>query len=216
MPEPTQAEPERARRRATHHQRRPRHQPERCRQRRSAAKRCVRLQSQIGGLQSQINNVGRRLRDGVAVAMAAGGVPAVPTGRRIGVFGNIAAYDGHGAAGIGITASYMKPLATNSRPTARSVSASTRVLWVRVAGSPKDVKRLVVKKRHDRHRLSVRTTSLVARCASTRQLPQPLSSTEARQQKRTPKIETTTERIVTIAATARPRKSPVFLSLVKI
>ena len=91
--------------------------------------------------------------------MAAGGVPAVPTGRRIGVFGNIAAYDGHGAAGIGITASYMKPLAINSRPTARSVSASTRVLWVRVAGSPKDVKRLVVKKRHDRHRLSVRTTS---------------------------------------------------------
>jgi len=61
------------------------------------------LQSQIGGLQSQINNNDRRLRDGVAVAMAAGGVPAVPYGRKLGVFGNVATYDGHGAAGFGLT-----------------------------------------------------------------------------------------------------------------
>jgi autotransporter adhesin len=39
------------------------------------------FQSQIGGLQSQINNNDNRLRDGVALAMAAGGVPAVPPGR---------------------------------------------------------------------------------------------------------------------------------------
>jgi autotransporter adhesin len=61
------------------------------------------FQSQIGGLQSQINDNDRRLRDGVAVAMAAGGVPAVPPGRKVGVFGNIASYDGHGAAGVGLT-----------------------------------------------------------------------------------------------------------------
>lgn len=61
------------------------------------------LQSQIGGLQSQINQNDRRLRDGVAVAMAAGGVPAVPQGRKFGMFGNVAAYDGHGAAGFGLT-----------------------------------------------------------------------------------------------------------------
>jgi autotransporter adhesin len=61
------------------------------------------FQSQIGGLQAQINNNDRRLRDGVAVSMAAGGVPAVPQGRRVGMFGNIATYDGHGAAGVGIT-----------------------------------------------------------------------------------------------------------------
>jgi len=61
------------------------------------------LQSQISGLQSQINENDRRVRDGVAVAMAAGGVPAVPQGRKVGVFGNIATYDGHGAAGMGIT-----------------------------------------------------------------------------------------------------------------
>ena len=35
--------------------------------------------------------------------MASGGVPSVPTGRKVGVFGNIAGYDGHGAAGFGIT-----------------------------------------------------------------------------------------------------------------
>ena len=37
------------------------------------------------------------------VAMAAGGVPAVPPGRRLGMFGNVATYDGHGAAGMGLT-----------------------------------------------------------------------------------------------------------------
>jgi autotransporter adhesin len=61
------------------------------------------FQSQIGGLQSQITENDRRLRDGVAVAMAAGGVPAVPAGRRLGMFGNVATYDGHGAAGGGLT-----------------------------------------------------------------------------------------------------------------
>src|SRR5262249_40939021 len=61
------------------------------------------FQSQITGLQSQITNVDRRLRDGVAVSMAAGGVPAIPQGRKLGVFGNIATYDGHGAAGVGLT-----------------------------------------------------------------------------------------------------------------
>jgi autotransporter adhesin len=61
------------------------------------------FQSQVGGLQSQINNNDRRLRDGVAVALAAGGVPAVPYGRKLGVFGNVATYDGHGAAGFGLT-----------------------------------------------------------------------------------------------------------------
>ena len=61
------------------------------------------FQSQVGGLQSQINDNDRRLRDGVAVAMAAGGVPAVPPGRKVGVFGNVASYDGHGAAGVGLT-----------------------------------------------------------------------------------------------------------------
>jgi hypothetical protein len=61
------------------------------------------LTSTAAGLQNQINNVDNRLRDGVAVAMATGGVPSVPTGRRFGVFGNIAGYDGHGAAGFGIT-----------------------------------------------------------------------------------------------------------------
>ena len=35
--------------------------------------------------------------------MAAGGVPAVPYGRKFGMFGNIATYDGHGAAGFGLT-----------------------------------------------------------------------------------------------------------------
>ena len=35
--------------------------------------------------------------------MAAGGVPAVPQGRKVGLFGNIATYDGHGAAGVGIS-----------------------------------------------------------------------------------------------------------------
>jgi hypothetical protein len=35
--------------------------------------------------------------------MAAGGVPAVPPGRKLGMFGNIATYDGHGAAGVGLT-----------------------------------------------------------------------------------------------------------------
>jgi hypothetical protein len=29
--------------------------------------------------------------------------PTVPAGRKIGVFGNVAGYDGHGAAGFGIT-----------------------------------------------------------------------------------------------------------------
>jgi autotransporter adhesin len=61
------------------------------------------LQSVAAGFQSQINNNDRRLRDGVAVALAAGGVPAVPYGRKVGVFGNLATYDGHGAAGIGLT-----------------------------------------------------------------------------------------------------------------
>ena len=61
------------------------------------------LSSSASGLQSQINENDRRLRDGVAVAMAAGGVPAVPQGRKVGLFGNIATYDGHGAAGLGIT-----------------------------------------------------------------------------------------------------------------
>jgi autotransporter adhesin len=61
------------------------------------------LNSLSAGLQSQINNNDRRLRDGVAVAMAAGGVPTVPQGRRLGVFGNVATYDGHGAAGVGLT-----------------------------------------------------------------------------------------------------------------
>src|SRR5262249_12587663 len=61
------------------------------------------FQSQIGGLQSQINNVDRRLRDGVAVSMAAGGVPAGPQGRKGGVFGNTATYDGPRAAGVGRT-----------------------------------------------------------------------------------------------------------------
>jgi hypothetical protein len=40
---------------------------------------------------------------GVALVMAAGGVPAVPPGRKLGMFGNIATYDGHGAAGVGLT-----------------------------------------------------------------------------------------------------------------
>ena len=35
--------------------------------------------------------------------MAAGGVPAVPQGRKLGMFGNIATYDGDGAAGVGLT-----------------------------------------------------------------------------------------------------------------
>ncbi len=48
------------------------------------------LSSSASGLQSQINENDRRLRDGVAVAMAAGGVPAVPQGRKVGLFGNIA------------------------------------------------------------------------------------------------------------------------------
>jgi autotransporter adhesin len=61
------------------------------------------LNSVAAGLQSQINNNDRRLRDGVAVSMAAGGVPAVPPGRKLGMFGNIATYDGHGAAGVGLT-----------------------------------------------------------------------------------------------------------------
>jgi hypothetical protein len=61
------------------------------------------FQTQIGGLQNQINGVDSRLRDGVALAMAAGGVPSVPQGRRFGIFGNVAAYDGHGAFGGGIT-----------------------------------------------------------------------------------------------------------------
>jgi hypothetical protein len=30
-------------------------------------------------------------------------VPAIPQGRKLGVFGNIATYDGHGAAGVGLT-----------------------------------------------------------------------------------------------------------------
>jgi hypothetical protein len=50
-----------------------------------------------------ISSIDARLRDGVALSMAAGGVPAVPAGRKIGVFGNVAGYDGHGAAGFGIT-----------------------------------------------------------------------------------------------------------------
>ena len=61
------------------------------------------LTSVANGLQSQINNVDRRLRDGVAMSMAAGGVPAVPAGRKFGIFGNVATYDGHGAAGVGVT-----------------------------------------------------------------------------------------------------------------
>ncbi len=61
------------------------------------------LGAQIVGVQQQVNNIDRRLRDGVALAMASGGVPSVPTGRKVGVFGNIAGYDGHGAAGFGIT-----------------------------------------------------------------------------------------------------------------
>jgi trimeric autotransporter adhesin len=61
------------------------------------------LQSVAAGFQSQINNNDRRLRDGVAVALAAGGMPAVPYGHKVGVFGNVATYDGHGAAGIGLT-----------------------------------------------------------------------------------------------------------------
>ena len=61
------------------------------------------FQLQIGGLQSQIIQNDRRLRDGVAVAMAAGGVPAVPQGRKFGIYGNVAGYDGHGAAGFGLT-----------------------------------------------------------------------------------------------------------------
>jgi hypothetical protein len=43
----------------------------------------------------------RRLRDGVALSMAAGGV-GDPGWPRVGVFGNIATYDGHGAAGFGM------------------------------------------------------------------------------------------------------------------
>jgi autotransporter adhesin len=61
------------------------------------------LQSQVGALGTQIGNVDNRLRDGVAVAMASGGVPAVPAGRRVGVFGNVSTYDGHGAGGVGLT-----------------------------------------------------------------------------------------------------------------
>src|SRR5690606_38850022 len=61
------------------------------------------LMSQISGLQAHVNRVHERLRDGVALAMAAGGVPAVPNGRRVGIFGNVATYDGNAAAGVGIT-----------------------------------------------------------------------------------------------------------------
>lgn len=66
------------------------------------------LQSQIGGLTTQIDGVDRRLRDGVALAMAAGGVPAIPQGRKLGVFGNVATYDGHGAAGLGVAGVLME------------------------------------------------------------------------------------------------------------
>jgi autotransporter adhesin len=59
------------------------------------------LNSLSANLQGQINSVDNRLRDGVA--MAAGGVPSVPQGRRFGVFGNVATYDGHGAFGAGLT-----------------------------------------------------------------------------------------------------------------
>jgi autotransporter adhesin len=61
------------------------------------------LQSQVTGIGTQLGNIDNRLRDGVALAMAAGGVPAVPAGHRIGIFGNVAGYDGHGAAGVGLT-----------------------------------------------------------------------------------------------------------------
>jgi hypothetical protein len=61
------------------------------------------LNSLSANFQRQITGVDNRLRDGVAVAMAAGGVPSVPQGRRFGVFGNVAGYDGHGAFGAGLT-----------------------------------------------------------------------------------------------------------------
>jgi hypothetical protein len=61
------------------------------------------LTASVSALQAQVNNNDRRLRDGVAVAMATGGVPAVPQGRRLGMFGNIATYDGHAAGGVGLT-----------------------------------------------------------------------------------------------------------------
>jgi hypothetical protein len=57
------------------------------------------LNQSVAGLQRDVS----RLRSGVALAMAAGGVPTVPEGRTFGVFGNIAAYDGHGAFGAGLT-----------------------------------------------------------------------------------------------------------------
>src|SRR5262249_42643791 len=60
------------------------------------------FQQQINNLAGTVGNIDNRLRDGVALAMAAGGVPAVPNGRRFGMFGNVAAYDGHGAAGVGL------------------------------------------------------------------------------------------------------------------
>src|SRR5262249_39594043 len=60
------------------------------------------FQQQINSLAGTVGNIDNRLRDGVALAMAAGGVPAVPNGRRFGMFGNVAAYDGHGAAGVGL------------------------------------------------------------------------------------------------------------------
>ena len=36
------------------------------------------------------------------MAMATGGVPTVPQGRRFGAFGNVATFDGHGAFGVGV------------------------------------------------------------------------------------------------------------------
>jgi len=61
------------------------------------------LNSLSANFQSQINNLDNRLSEGVALAMAAGGVPSVPQGRRLGVFGNLAAFSGHGAGAVGLT-----------------------------------------------------------------------------------------------------------------
>jgi trimeric autotransporter adhesin len=90
--------------------------------------------AQIVGVQQQVNQIDRKLRDGVARAMASGGVPSVPTGRKVGVFGNIAGYDGHGAAGFGITGCCMTPKPIRFRPMVRSASALTQGSWVDAGG----------------------------------------------------------------------------------
>lgn len=62
------------------------------------------FQSQIGSLQNQVNYNRSEARDGIAVALASGGSPALQPGRKFAISANVGTFEGASAFAAGVTA----------------------------------------------------------------------------------------------------------------